>query len=195
MKSHLSGWCRQAPPAASKNPDPTVPGQGPAGTGDVFLEDTIGKAILVNFPQRFWARQLNTEGITWPNLVENHGGLMWILGQKTEGGVTAIQTVGGVTELLGALAYPSQGVATNVPLYVGYTDTLILAGLGQDALGQWRFEVQARPWLRYAVEASSDLRNWEALGTNTATAAPCMFTDTNTPAPSTRFYRAKPIEP
>jgi hypothetical protein len=97
-------------------------GRGNATTAIRFALDRPDRysamPILVNFPQRLWARQLNTEGTSTPNLVENHGGLMWILGMKTDGGVTTIKTVGGVTELLGALAYSSQGVATNVPLFI-----------------------------------------------------------------------------
>jgi hypothetical protein len=88
-----------------------------SGTGRVFLEDIVARPILVNFPQALWARQLNPENGSVP-LVENHGGAVWILGLKTEGPVTAIKTVEGFTEVLGALTYPTRPVPDQVPLLV-----------------------------------------------------------------------------
>ena len=89
----------------------------PTGTGDVFLEDLLVRPVLVNYPQRLWARQLDDEG-AGPPLVENHGGVVWIMGMKTEKHATAIKTVGGYTELLGGLFYPLNDVPAAIPLFI-----------------------------------------------------------------------------
>ncbi len=79
----------------------------PDGTGPLFLEDTIGKPIRILHPQPVWGRQVNSEFGDAP-LIENHGGTLWLLGFKTEGHMVCIRTVGGRTELLGALLYPTR---------------------------------------------------------------------------------------
>ncbi len=85
-----------------------------AGTGDLFLEDTIGPKMKIKHPQKVWARQLNIEFGKEP-LIENHGGTLWILGYKTEGDMICIKTVNGTTELLGAMFYPLRNVPrTNI---------------------------------------------------------------------------------
>ena len=81
--------------------------QDTAGSGDVFLEDTIGSLTLTH-PHHIWARQLNSEG-SQQTQVTNNGATLWILGMKTEGLATVITTTGGgKTELLGTLIYPAQ---------------------------------------------------------------------------------------
>ncbi|WP_009632915.1 glycosyl hydrolase family 28-related protein [Synechocystis sp. PCC 7509] len=87
------------------------------GTGKLFVEDAIGSPYQINSPQKVWARQLNAEFGKVP-LVQNHGGTVWILGMKTEGKVTAIETVGGTTELLGALLYPLHNVPASIPAFI-----------------------------------------------------------------------------
>ena len=96
----------------------------PTGTGKAFLEDIIGKPILVLYPQQLWARQIDTEsasGDPLPAFVENHGGSVWIMGMKTESKTThpaAIWNFAGNTELLGAHFYPLSVVSTNNPLFI-----------------------------------------------------------------------------
>lgn len=75
-------------------------GQGP---GTVFLEDVVGRYFRFHH-QTVWARQFNPEGEGLHVL--NDGGTLWILGLKTEGGGTLLETrKGGRTELLGSFSY------------------------------------------------------------------------------------------
>lgn len=77
--------------------------------GKLFLEDVEMKLSL-DYPQDVWARQLNAETLIKNRTkVINNGGNLWILGIKTEGKGTVIETNnGGKTELLGTLIYPVQ---------------------------------------------------------------------------------------
>ena len=75
-------------------------GQGP---GTVFIEDVVGRYFRFHH-QTVWARQFNPEGDGLHVL--NDGGTLWILGLKTEGGGTLLETRnGGRTELLGSFSY------------------------------------------------------------------------------------------
>lgn len=88
------------------------------GTGDLFIEDTIGpKPLLVEHPQHVFARQLNIEFGAKP-LIENHGGTLWLLGYKTEGEMVCLQQTAGTTELLGALLYPLRKVQGGTPAFL-----------------------------------------------------------------------------
>jgi len=74
-----------------------------SGTGPVFIEDVVGRWFRFN-RQDVWARQFNPEGDGTHIL--NDGGTVWILGLKTEGGGTLIETRnGGRTEVLGGFSY------------------------------------------------------------------------------------------
>jgi hypothetical protein len=87
------------------------------GTGDLFIEDTIGpKPLRVAHGQNVFARQLNIEFGEDP-LVENHGGNLWLLGYKTEGQMICLRQTAGRTELLGALIYPLRKVPDGVPAF------------------------------------------------------------------------------
>ena len=88
-----------------------------SGKGKLFIEDVLGTPYRINGPQKVWARQLNAEFGKVP-LIENHGGTLWILGMKTEGKVTAIRTVRGTTELVGALLYPLHNVPADTPAFI-----------------------------------------------------------------------------
>lgn len=88
-----------------------------SGKGDLFIEDVIGRPYQINGSQRVWARQLNAEFSAEP-LIKNYGGTLWILGMKTEGEMTAIETVGGSTELLGALLYPLKDTTKAIPAFL-----------------------------------------------------------------------------
>lgn len=83
--------------------------------GEVFIEDVVGHNFRFT-NETLWARQFNVEG--GGIHVSNQGGRQWILGYKTEGGGTLHQTTrGGVTELLGGMAYSSgQGLTT--PMFI-----------------------------------------------------------------------------
>ncbi|MBE9140141.1 endopolygalacturonase [Nodosilinea sp. LEGE 07088] len=89
------------------------------GTGDLFLENVATSYLSIN-GQNVWARQLNVEN--YGTKIFNNGGQLWILGLKTERGGTIIETqAGGVTELLGGLAYtttPAPDGTQDYPLFV-----------------------------------------------------------------------------
>lgn len=81
-------------------------------SGDLFLEDTGGNLDLVH-PHRVWSRQLNSEGSDRTQVM-NNGATLWILGIKTEGIASIIDTRGGgKTELLGTLIYPAASFPVN----------------------------------------------------------------------------------
>jgi len=76
------------------------------GTGTLFVENVAAAPWRMLFPQNTFARQINPEANT--TKITNKGGKLWILGLKTEGAGTNIETeVGGFTEVLGGLIYPA----------------------------------------------------------------------------------------
>ncbi len=87
------------------------------GTGDMFIEDTIGKPIVIAHPQSVWGRSVNCE-FGEESLIENHGGTLWMLGYKTEGEMVCIENKGGKTEVLGALLYPLRKPKADAPMLV-----------------------------------------------------------------------------
>ncbi|MGA9390317.1 MAG: glycosyl hydrolase family 28-related protein [Candidatus Sulfotelmatobacter sp.] len=75
------------------------------GAGTLFVENVATEPWQILFPQNVFARQINPEGNT--TKIINKGGKLWILGLKTEGIGTNIETEqGGSTEVLGGLIYP-----------------------------------------------------------------------------------------
>ncbi len=85
------------------------------GSGEVFIEDVVGHNFRFK-SEKLWARQFNVEG--GGVHISNDGGTQWILGYKTEGGGTLHQTTnGGVTELLGGMAY-SSGQNLTTPMFI-----------------------------------------------------------------------------
>jgi hypothetical protein len=76
--------------------------------GELFVEDVSGGPWQLK-GQHVWARQINPECWDEANIV-NDGGVLWVLGLKTEGGRTAVITRnGGRTEVLGAFVYANRG--------------------------------------------------------------------------------------
>ncbi len=96
------------------------------GTGDLFVEDVIGKPYRILHPQHAWMRQVNTEFDDNP-LIENHGGTVWILGHKTEGEPTLIKTVNGATELLGGHFRALKNPAAAMPAIVAIDAAISLS--------------------------------------------------------------------
>jgi hypothetical protein len=90
-------------------------------TGKVFLEDVSAGAIEIGDRARVWARQLNLEPRS-PVLTEmssNRGGVLWVLGLKTEVARTVGRiTRGGCTEVLGGLLYPVDLVPPALPMWI-----------------------------------------------------------------------------
>jgi len=76
------------------------------GAGPLFVENVAGSGWRFAPSQKVWARQLNPEDDR--TRVVNDGADLWVLGIKTEGPGTVIETTnGGRTELLGGLLYPA----------------------------------------------------------------------------------------
>jgi len=102
--------------------DPKYAYHNTAGAGTLFIENVATNAAFnFEYPQDVWARQLNPESPRVNNgpIMSKNGGLFWILGLKTEGGRTVIQTTGGgQTELLGGLLYPVEQVSTDIAAFV-----------------------------------------------------------------------------
>jgi hypothetical protein len=87
------------------------------GTGTLFVENVAAHRWQISFPQSVFARQINPEGNT--TKITNKGGKLWILGLKTEGTGTNIDTEqGGATELLGGLIYPVWKPSADTPSFV-----------------------------------------------------------------------------
>jgi hypothetical protein len=86
------------------------------GAGRLFIEDVCCGPFEFQ-GQQVWARQLDSEGNT--TKIRNVGGSLWILGLKTEGSSTVIETsADGRTELLGGFISLLQNVAADVPGFV-----------------------------------------------------------------------------
>jgi Carbohydrate binding module (family 6)/Pectate lyase superfamily protein len=82
--------------------------------GNLFMNDSGGGTYLtLNYPQNVWIRQLNIEdtGRTRPKIINNAANL-WILGYKTEGAMTALQSNSGKTEILGGMIYVNASNST-----------------------------------------------------------------------------------
>ena len=80
-----------------------------------FFEDVVTHNLAIK-GQRLWARQLNIEN-EGAHLV-NDGGVVWILGYKTERGGTLLDTcVGGTNEILGGFSYTTTA-GTLAPMFV-----------------------------------------------------------------------------
>jgi hypothetical protein len=76
------------------------------GTGTLFVENVSAAHWQIGFSQNVFARQINPESNNTTKIT-NNGGKLWILGLKTEGTSTNIETSqGGSTEVLGGLIYP-----------------------------------------------------------------------------------------
>ena len=101
-----------------------------SGRGTLFLEDVSGQAGGVGWflapGQKVWARQWNPEGNV--TMITNAGAALWVLGIKTEGTGTVIETKGGgQTELWGGLLYPASGDPGLTPAFVSADSAVSLA--------------------------------------------------------------------
>jgi hypothetical protein len=78
------------------------------GAGDLYAEDAQLDGFVIQQGQRLWGRQINNERRDGTKIL-NDGGTLWILGMKTEGRHTVIDTRnGGRSEYLGGLLYPAE---------------------------------------------------------------------------------------
>jgi hypothetical protein len=118
------------------------------GVGDLFLEDTIGPVLNIDYPQNVWARQLNIEGAPADHIT-NNGGNLWIFGYKTEGSHpasagnlhTLIANYGGSIELWGGFFYPTGKYPPQVPMIINKEGSLS-ANYIKDSLSPLNYPVQ-----------------------------------------------------
>ena len=112
------------------------------GIGDVFIDDVVmGTLRLLNPKQSIWARQLNIEGYSETNII-NNGAKLWILGLKTEGGKTKIDTrLGGLTELLGGLIYAAGRQKATDPLFRIRDSSATFAGVAEAFFDQDTYKI------------------------------------------------------
>jgi hypothetical protein len=91
-----------------------------SNTGTWFIENIATERIKIGKGQKVYARQLNFESPPPEPMLTNDGGLVWVLGYKTEFGNTVSANFNGAkTEILGGLFYPAQGMTDqNIPLFI-----------------------------------------------------------------------------
>ena len=101
-----------------------------SGSGDLFIEDVVTDEVrFFNSAQHIWARQLDTEGKTSTNII-NDGATLWLLGFKTEQGETKIDTRnGGITEVLGANVFDNVQPDPATPLFRIHEASASFAGV------------------------------------------------------------------
>jgi hypothetical protein len=104
-----------------------------AVNGVVFFEDVIGGGSLnVAYPQYVFGRQVDVEGVTSStgnpsgNYISNQGGVMWLMGYKTEAGGSSVAGMNTMlysgtnawTELNGGFFFPNSTNTATVPMIV-----------------------------------------------------------------------------
>lgn len=93
------------------------------GTGNLYIEDVVGGPWFFN-KQKVWARQLNPENPM--TKIANNGGMLWILGLKTEREGIAVETkASGRTEITGGFIY-STSVAKIMPIFTNNNSSVSL---------------------------------------------------------------------
>jgi hypothetical protein len=99
------------------------------GPGKTFLEDACGSIVISNPKAKVWTRQFNTEGA---RLNENQGGMLWVLGLKTEGVHNRLTTTaGGQSEVLGGWIYVIGKEAPVEPMFTVQNARFGCAGIIQ----------------------------------------------------------------
>jgi hypothetical protein len=112
-----------------------------------FLQDSVG-TTWQEPGSKVFARQYNTEGSRMhPVNTVNNGGLLRIIGMKTEATTTKIATAkGGRTEVFGVLNYNNEGVKRDqdVPFFLVDGGSLLVAGYREVHFGGnwWRVPVR-----------------------------------------------------
>ncbi|MDJ1484997.1 glycosyl hydrolase family 28-related protein [Cytophagaceae bacterium YF14B1] len=97
--------------------------QNTKGAGDLFLEN-VATIMPWNFAyaQHVWARQLNPEAHFVPlgkPIITQKGGSLWILGLKTEGPRTVLESDQGSVEVLGGFLYPVKNIQNrDLPAFI-----------------------------------------------------------------------------
>jgi hypothetical protein len=96
------------------------------------------------------------------------------------GGRTNFIIIDGVNGATGVLKF-------NYNLVVPST----LTALGRNASGQFQFLITGKPGMAFTIQSTADLRTWSNLFTGSNAAGSFVYTDTNNPAPGSRWYRLR----
>ncbi len=108
------------------------------GGGKVFVEDVCGGPFDIGAGTKVWARQLNPECES--TKVANHGGMLWILGMKTEREhINLLTDAGGRSELMGGMVYGNSGRKLT-PCFV-VTDGQMVASVAANCHNGWPYEI------------------------------------------------------
>ena len=104
--------------------------------GRLYLENVCASQFYFDYPQQVWARQFNPEGNQLR--VRNNNATLWILGIKTEGYGSIIETnAGGVTEVLGGNLYSTTPPANPLPPAFINNNGRISLSYATTAFGPW----------------------------------------------------------
>ncbi len=107
-----------------------------APAGKLYLENVCASQFYFDYPQQVWARQFNPEGNDLR--VRNNSAALWILGIKTEGYGSIIQTnAGGMTELLGGNLYSTTPPANPLPPAFINNNGRVSLSYATTAFGPW----------------------------------------------------------
>lgn len=135
-------------------------------TSTLFIENVITQPVNVFQGQELYARQLNSEKPPPEPILKNDGGLVWLLGYKTEQGNTVASTLHhGKTEILGGLFYPAQGVEDpNMPVLFNQ-DSSVSAVYREIAFGSsYTTQIQEIRKGKSATLMSDDVRKGNMVG-------------------------------
>jgi hypothetical protein len=101
------------------------------GPGKTFCEDSVSSLDITHPQARVWVRQLNSEG-TGEVFNHNRGGMLWVLGLKTERVGTLLATSGGgSSEILGGWVYVIGKEPPTRPMFEIEKGQLTLTGIHQ----------------------------------------------------------------
>lgn len=143
---------------------------GPRGTGAAYFSDVTMSPIRIG-RQSAWLRQINPEGTSAQPHLTNDGGRVRVLGMKTEGVATIVETTnGGETEILGTLLQATDYVPTNLPAFDVRRGRLsVVAATGIDPAAQYDLVARSASgqatteWRRnrFTPRASRVLQRWD----------------------------------
>jgi hypothetical protein len=114
--------------------------------GDLFLRNTTGGVRILHPESQAYARQLNPERPLESDRINclNQGGLLWILGLKTEFDGTKIKTTnGGRTEVLGSHAYTNRKIEDDMPFFHTIDSHASFAGIREIFFHQKPYRIRA----------------------------------------------------
>lgn len=105
-------------------------------TGNLYVENVVATPFFFNYPQQVWARQFNLESNALR--VRNNNAALWILGMKTEGYGSIIETnAGGQTELLGGNLYSTTSPSNPLPPAFINNNGRVSLSYATTAFGPW----------------------------------------------------------